>query len=145
MIAMRRERSGFAFEAREPFRILRGGFGQHFDCDFTAEVVVSRPIHLPHAPDTNLGTDGVRAETCARRERHDWGRFYAIDLRSKRGGVRGLPPVSELLPERDPALFRRFPEGAIYARQRQGATICQIQICGVVDGEAVRGRQLGEF
>ena len=78
-----------------------------------------------------------------RRERHDWSRFYAIDLRSKRWCGADWRRFRTAIARAEPALFRRFPEGAIHACQRQGATIYQIQIGGV-EGE-VCGRRSESF
>ena len=52
---------GFAFESREPIRILGKGFRQYFDRDVAIKFFIARAIHLTHPARADLRADFVAA------------------------------------------------------------------------------------
>ena len=66
----RRERLGFAYEARQPVGVLRKRLGQHLDRDIPIERRVARAIHLAHAACADGSEDFVRAEAGTGSEGH---------------------------------------------------------------------------
>ena len=66
----RRDRLGFAFEARKGRRILGELIRQNLDCDVAIERRVASLVDLAHAARANRRENLVRAETDASRESH---------------------------------------------------------------------------
>ena len=66
----RRQRLGFALEARQPLGIVREGVGQDLDRDLPTQVGVGGAIHLAHAAHADLGSDLIRAEAGASSQSH---------------------------------------------------------------------------
>ena len=69
-VVERRERPGFAFEARETIRIAGEGVGQNLDGDVAAEPRIARAIDFAHPAGAQGGLDVIRAEAGAGAEQH---------------------------------------------------------------------------
>jgi hypothetical protein len=62
------EHSGFALEAREPFRLRREMAREDLDRHVAAQGRVARAIHLAHAADAEQALDAIRTDRRAGRE-----------------------------------------------------------------------------
>src|SRR5262245_32203825 len=65
-----RERSRLALESLETLGIRGSVLWQELQCDLTAELGVTRTIHLTHSPCPERGDDFVRTESRSRSEAH---------------------------------------------------------------------------
>jgi hypothetical protein len=75
----RRKGFGFAFESRQPLRIVRKRIGENLDGDVTAKVEVRRAIDLAQAAHPDPGANFIRAESDARGNCHYAPHsFYAV-------------------------------------------------------------------
>src|SRR5262245_35191798 len=93
-VIQRRERLGFAGEAREPCGIAREQLREHLDRDLAIERRVARAIDLTQSPGAERRADDVRADRRAGRDRHGfttppdrWMASTAAKMRAARGSV----------------------------------------------------------
>ncbi len=66
----RRERLGFAREAREALGIVRKGLGKDLDRDVAIQPRIEGAVHLAHPALADLGGNFIRTETGARKQGH---------------------------------------------------------------------------
>ena len=69
-MVQRRQDLRLAPEPREPIRIERERFRKDLQRDVTAQVGVSRPIHLAHSAFAYLRNDFIRADPLAEAQGH---------------------------------------------------------------------------
>ncbi len=73
----RREHLGFAFEPRQPIRIVHDRVGKDLDRDLTVEPGITRAVDLAHATRAERADDFVGAEARAAGEWHGSGSALA--------------------------------------------------------------------
>ena len=99
----RRERFGFALEARDTFGILGERFRQHLDRHVAIELRIARSIHFTHATHTQRAGDLERADPRASSEGHQFvgtRRFSSSNQCSttmRRSGLRAASPQLALI------------------------------------------------
>ena len=64
-MVQRRQRLGFALEARQPLGVVGEGLGQDLDRDVATQLGVGRAIDLAHAAGAEGGDNFIRAEAGA--------------------------------------------------------------------------------